>query len=109
MTSSMKSQRPTMRTDEERLRVWLSRASTGDALEYHRGFLAMDRNSGGPTGDDAGKELGQVADAAMALARSGHIHLVQRRHGSCDYTYIAVASRLLRPRPASGTRPEETS
>jgi hypothetical protein len=101
--------RPTLKVTIADLENWLAVAAPGDALEYHRGFLAMDRSVGRPLGDDDGKELNRVADAAMALAQSGLVHLVQRRHGSCDYTYIAIASRSIRRSPDRQALPETAS
>ena len=70
---------------------WFGVATAGDGFEYHRGILAMDRGVGSRLGEDDRKELGRVADAAMILAKSGRAHLVQRRRGPDDYTYIALA------------------
>lgn len=78
------------------LQSWLAVAQPGDALEYHRGFLAMDRSVGSRLGERDRKELCRVADAVMALAQSGHVHPIQRRNGPGDFTYIAVASCSIR-------------
>ncbi len=75
---------------------WFDVATAGDGFEYHRGFLAMDRRVGSRLGEDDRKELGRVADATMVMAKSGRAHLVQRRRGPDDYTYIALASSSLR-------------
>jgi len=75
------------------LKRWLSTAEAGSTVVYHRGFLALDRGAGSRLGDDAGEELNHIATEVMAMAEAGRVHLVQRRHGACDYTYIAVMSR----------------
>lgn len=91
------------------LKNWLAVARPGDALEYHRGFLALDRSVGSRLGEDDRKELCRVADAVMTLARSGHVHLVQCRRGQCDFTYIAIAIHSIRCGPGCTSRPEAAS
>lgn len=75
------------------LERWFSTAEAGSTIAYHRGFLAMDRGAGSRLGDDAGEELDHIATALMAMAEAGRVHLFQRRHSACDYTYLAVMSR----------------
>ena len=87
--------RPALNATDADLENWLAVAAPGDALVYYRGFLAMDRGVGSRLGEDERRELCRVAGSAMTLVRSGHVHLVQRRHGPDDYTYIAVASRSI--------------
>ena len=95
--------------DEADLRAWLAVAAPGDALAYYRGRLVMDRSIGSRLGEVDRKELGRVADAAMILARSGHVRLVQRRHGPDDYTYIAIASPSIGRSPARTPMSEAAS
>jgi len=82
--------------DEAALTAWFSAAATGDRIEYWRGYLAIDAN---PTGSKLESEdrrtLGRVAARAFRLAEQGKAHLVQRRHGDADYSYLLV----VRPRP----------
>jgi hypothetical protein len=80
------------------LERFLSTAKAGDNIVYHRGYLAMDRGSGSRLGDDAGEELDHIATALMVMAEAGRVHLVQRRHGPYDYTYLAVMARGARTR-----------
>jgi hypothetical protein len=80
------------------LEVRLRAAAPGQMLEYHRGYLALDRGAGSRLGEDAGEELDQVALAVMEMAEAGRVHLIQRRHDRCDYSYIVVVAR-------QGTRP----
>lgn len=101
--------RPTPSVTIADLENWLAIAAPGDALAYYRGRLAMDRSVGSRLGENDRKELGRVADAMMILAQSGHVHLVQRRHGLDDYTYIAIASRSIRRSPAHTPMSEVTS
>ncbi|MGF1660565.1 MAG: hypothetical protein ACFCUS_14170 [Rubrimonas sp.] len=84
------------------LAAWIGQAAPGDILEYHRGFLALDTHSLGSLLDDRDrKELSRVASRAMWAAEQGLVHLVQRRNGDGDFSYLAVA----RPKPkrAAGT------
>jgi hypothetical protein len=74
--------------------AWLGQAAPGDALEYHRGFLALDASPHGPGGHDR-RELRRVARRAFWAAETGLAHLVQRRHGTDDSSYLLIA----RPRP----------
>lgn len=71
---------------------WIGRAAPGDILEYHRGFLALDTMP--PVAGIAAQgqaELARVARRAWWAARQGLIDLVQRRHGTGDYSYLAIA------------------
>ena len=76
----------------------LSTAKAGDTIVYHRGYLALDRGAGSRFGDNAGEELDHIATALMVMAEAGRVHLVQRRHGPFDYTYLAVMARGARTR-----------
>ena len=81
-----------LRVSEAELCRWLSDAPIGGVLEYHRGFLALDVNieaSRLPENDRA--ELSRVASAAMNAMAAAHAHLIQRRHGPDDYSYLIVA------------------
>ena len=86
---------------EAALCVWVGQASTGDQLAYHQGYLAIDTGTESLFGTPADrKELRRVADRAWQLAQEGTVHLVQRRTGELDYTYLVVVRP--RPRAASG-------
>lgn len=72
--------------------AWIAQASPGDSLEYHRGLLALDANIDSQTpASDARRELARVARIAWRAAEKGLVHLVQRRNGPDDFSYIAVA------------------
>ena len=82
---------------EIELSGWLGQAAPGDSIEYHRGFLALDRSrAGGRLREQDAIELSRVAHHAWQAAELGLVHLVQRRNGPDDYSYLLVA----RPRPA---------
>ncbi len=75
---------------------WLGQAGSGEVLVYHRGFLALDASLCGRSLDEPGrKELARIARRAWWAAERGLIHLLQRRNGPDDFSYLAIA----RPRP----------
>ena len=79
---------------------WLGQAEPGDMLEYYRGFLVVDAIPHGsrlPERDRA--ELDRIARRALWASERGLAHLIQRRHGPDDYSYIIVA------RPRSPSQP----
>ena len=80
------------------LLAWVGQASAGDILEYHQGFLALDRSSHGHAFKERERvALGRIADQAMRLAEHGFVHLLQRRVCSERFSYLAIA----RPRTVS--------
>jgi hypothetical protein len=84
--------------DEAALMAWLGAAAAGDRVEYWRGFLAVDASAAASKLEpDDRRQLGRVAARAFRLAEQGKAHLVQRRHGEADYSYLLV----VRPRPRS--------
>lgn len=64
---------------------WLGRAAPGDALVYHRGFLAIDRSR------VPNRDLNRLANSVANAAACGRVDLLQRRHGPEDLSYLAVA------------------
>ena len=76
--------------------AWVGQAHPGAQLVYHRGLLALDASINSQTPkSDARHELARVARRAWWAAEQGLVHLVQRRNGPDDFTYLASA----RPRP----------
>lgn len=72
--------------------AWIAQASPGDILEYHRGMLAIDASIDGQSpASDARRELARVARIAWRAAEKRLVHLVQRRTGPDDYSYLAIA------------------
>ena len=62
------------------LLAWLNQAEPGDALEYHRGLLALDRSrQSSALREDDRQALCRLASLAMRLSDRGLIDLVQRR------------------------------
>lgn len=81
---------------------WVGVAAPGDQLVYHRGFLALDCDpSNGRLTQREKAELRRVARRAMLAAESGLAHLVQRRHGPGDFSYVLIVRP--RPKPAEGS------
>jgi hypothetical protein len=92
----------TPRMTEIELCAWIAQAEAGAVIEYHRGYLALDRTVFGPFADTPARAaLALLGNRAHDLAERGLVHLVQLRHGPEDYSYIAVA----RPR-AKGALPD---
>jgi hypothetical protein len=83
---------PAVITSEEDLCAWVGQAGSGEAIEYHRGFLCIDRcgadRFGAPI--DA-TSLNQIASRALALAEAGFVHLIQQRIEAETFSYLAVA------------------
>lgn len=92
MAVSQTNPRPKQRLSETVFCAWLGQAYPNEPLIYHRGLLAMDasHDSEAPK-TDARRELARVARRARWAAEQGLVHLVQRRNGPDDYSYIAIA------------------
>lgn len=72
--------------------AWIAQASSGDFLAYHRGLLALDASIHGDAFKGAPqRELNRVARRAWWAAQQGLVHLVQRRLGPDDFSYLAIA------------------
>ena len=79
--------------------AWVAQAAANEVLVYHRGFLAVDKDT--PLAGLSPQEqraLRCLADAAFRAAEQGLIHLVQERLARDRFAYLAIA----RPKPASG-------
>ena len=86
---------------EIELCAWIAQAEPGALLEYHRGYLALDRTVFGHLHDaPARAALGMLGSRAHDLAERGLVHLVQLRHGAEDFSYLAIA----RPRRKGALR-----
>ena len=78
---------------------WLARAEPGAALEYHRGLLVRDRSPASELSEDERRTVATLADTAFQAAEQGRVHLVQRRNGPFDFSYVAIKAA-----PACGKR-----
>lgn len=91
-----------LRLGEIALCAWIGQAAPGDILEYHRGFLALDITVHGTRLCERDRaELARMARRAFLAAENDLVHLVQRRHGPDDYSYLAVARPKPKHAPAS--------
>lgn len=83
--------------DEAMLCARVFEAEPGERIEYHRGFLGVDRS---PLGQHADRQtrstISRTADRAFALAENGAVHLVQKRLAPDCFSYLAVVRPRLR-------------
>lgn len=81
---------------------WLRGAKPGDRHEYHRGDICRALHVADPDVrlSAAQVEISQVRRLAWLMHENGRVHLVQKRHGPFDYSYLAVA------RPVRGALPD---
>ena len=77
---------------------WLLRAQPGQQLEYHRGMLIRDRSPASGMSDEQRRALARIADTALQTAEDGLVHLVQRRIGPFDFSYLAIRAAQSRNR-----------
>jgi len=91
---------PALRITPEALQRWLSAAFPGERIEYHRGFLCIDRCPEVSRLDRISRSaLNSIADLLMTLAERGHVHLLQIRAGDGAFRYLAIfRSRQARSR-----------
>jgi hypothetical protein len=78
---------------------WLARSEPSAALEYHRGLLILDRSPASELSEDERRTVAKIADAALGAAEDRVLHLVQRRNGPFDFSYVAIKAA-----PARGKR-----
>ena len=70
---------------------WLGGAMPGESFEYHRGFLAIDREppeDQRKTPDHA--RVDQLANSILGFVGHGMVTLVQRRLAPNRFSYLAV-------------------
>jgi hypothetical protein len=78
--------------NEAEVRRWLREAQPGEAIDYFRGFLGRGANACGEMlAERERRELSRVAECLWWAAQHNRVHLVQRRHGAEDSTYVAIA------------------
>ena len=83
--------------DETGFCTWLGQARPGESFAYHRGFLLLDSVRGASLFSERDRhELLRLRKRARWAEEQGLAHLIQKRNGPDDYSYLAVA----RPRPA---------
>jgi hypothetical protein len=69
---------------------WLACYEPGAVLEYHRGYLIFDRSPVSKLSENERRLVAKLADAALQAAAEGRVHLVQRRNGDFDFSYLAI-------------------
>ena len=73
---------------------WLAKAMPGDATVYYRGHIGRDRcRSTSALSERDRQVLAMLARQALLATEDGRVHLLQRRHGDGDYSYLAVKAR----------------
>jgi hypothetical protein len=91
MTSLEQSLPPTRRcASRTEFHAWLARAKLGEQLEYHRGHLIWDRSPASVLTQGERQALAKIANAVFQAAEQGKVHLVQRRRGPFDFSYLAI-------------------
>ena len=81
---------------------WIGKAAPGERTVYYRGDLGRDRCRSTTSMSERDRQrLIALARQALIAAEDGRLHLLQRRHGVSDYSYIAVRARKLRPARAA--------
>ena len=66
---------------------------------YHRGLLIWDRSPASGLTETDRRALAKIANAVFQAAEQGEVHLVQRRNGPFDFSYLAIKAA-----PARGKR-----
>jgi hypothetical protein len=93
MTSAERNQiGPPVLSSVAEFRGWLARTGSCPWFEYHRGLLIWDRSPQSELSDDDRRMLGKIANAVFQAAEQGRVHLVQRRNGPFDFSYLAIKS-----------------
>ena len=89
---------PVFAFDKAGFEAWLQTARPGSLIEYHRGHLCIDRQQKFDAPDNAPENkvraaLNDLATRALRASDRGLVHLVQRRHGREDFSYLAIKAR----------------
>ena len=84
---------PTEKLTEERFANWIGDALVGLSIQYHEGFLLLDRSeSGSGLGAKERNRLHSVARRAWIACELGLVHLFSLKVAEGHYRYIAVRS-----------------
>lgn len=70
------------------VRSWLYNAEPGENITYFRGVLS--RATGENGSPDVIRHLKAVAEELWDAGRAGYVHLVQKKNGLNDYSYMAI-------------------
>jgi hypothetical protein len=84
---------PTEKLTEERFANWIGDALVGQSIQYHEGFLLLDRSeSGSGLGAKERNRLHSVARRAWIACELGLVHLFSLKVADGHYRYIAIRS-----------------
>lgn len=73
---------------------WVKHAEPGQSIEYHRGYLVIDRANGfSRLGEKARRELHAIAGHVVFLADEGRLVLAQRRLDEGEFSYLAIKTK----------------
>ncbi|HET6377638.1 MAG TPA: hypothetical protein VFG05_04945 [Methylocella sp.] len=82
--------------------AWIAQAEAGEVLEYHQGFLVLDADKASTRLNEPDRtRLLKLARCAWRAAEQRLVHLVQRRLGEGDFSYLAIARARPKSVPAS--------
>ena len=85
---------PRLLLTEAQFCAQVGQSAPGVAIEYHRGFLAIDTlRAGSPLSEVDRRELARLRRRAFWAAEKKLVHLVQRRLGSDRFAYLAITRR----------------
>lgn len=73
---------------------WIAQALVGEAIQYHEGFLLLDRSAQlSPFPTKERNRIHAVARRAWIACELGLVHLFSRSVGPSHYRYLAVRAR----------------
>jgi hypothetical protein len=84
---------PVAKLTEAALCEWIATALVGQSIQYHEGYLMVDR-----FGSSSGRcalerhRLHAIARRMWIACELGLVHLFSKKIGSCHYKYLAVRS-----------------
>ena len=101
---------PNEKLTEERFANWIGDALVGQSIQYHEGFLLLDRSeSGSGLGAKERNRLHSVARRAWIACELGLVHLFSLKVADGHYRYIAIRSSSKLTPPEIRTRLRKTN
>lgn len=96
---------PTEKLTEAGLCDWIANALVGQSIQYHEGFLLLDRSDSGSSLDSKDRNrLHSVARRAWIGCEMGLVHLYSLKVADGHYRYLAVRSANTLTPPEIRTR-----
>ncbi|NCV86119.1 MAG: hypothetical protein EBW14_09640, partial [Oxalobacteraceae bacterium] len=84
---------------------WIANALVGQSIQYHEGFLMMDRSdSGSGLSAKERSRLHSVARRMWIACELGLVHLFSLKVADCHYRYLAADSVRITPRRCSSPK-----